>query len=245
MAVAGHVVRRLPANVFQTPKVRQHLAGRNRARTVAEDKVRHQFVWHSKAWVCKNCGCFKKGVAGKVDRRSCGEAARAIGLAHPSHSLYRAWEGCVPLVFCNHCGVDSSTKAVVIKAPCVRGRGKATILRRLRMGVHPVARHVLHGTQKVHSLRTVGILARRAREAGWAWGGEQVSCGPSPIEHTRRRLRAKTKPGGAQGQGVRLSREAEELDWFPEVGCCQVGDEVNLEDWLDEGPGQSPDSWEF
>ena len=149
------------------------------------------------------------------------------------------------MVFCNHCGVYSCTKAVGIKAPCVRGRGKATILRRLRLGFHPVARHVLHGTQKVHGLRTVGILARRASEAGWAWGSEHVSCGPSPIVHTRRRLRAKTKPGGAQLQGVSLSREAEEPEWFPEVGCCQVGDEVDLEDGLDEGPDQSPDAWEF
>jgi hypothetical protein len=102
-----HICKQVPANIFKLPKV--PVVRGSKSKPTGEDFVKHKFVWHNKRWVCGDCGCFKKGLTGKVDGKSCSSAARAISLAHRSHRLFRGWFGkeasCVPWPFAPFVGV--------------------------------------------------------------------------------------------------------------------------------------------
>ncbi len=150
------------------------------------------------------------------------------------------------MVFCNRCGCYSSIKAVGIKLPCSKGEGKATILRRLRKGIHPVSLGKMKGTQKVPSQLLVKRLAYRCGMAGGVWVGGDV---PRPT-HTgastdaRRRIRCKTKPNIGADAMMQCPHDDHQPDSFPEVGCGQGDEEDDLGGWLDEVSDQEPEYWE-
>jgi hypothetical protein len=155
-----HICKQVPANIFKLPKVAT--VKNSKTKPMGNDFVKHNFVWHKNRWVCGECGCFKKGLAGKVDGKSCSSAARAISLAHPSHRLFRGWFGKgdsgVPLAFCTLCGCYSSTNLVKLKllcAPKVGCKHKATILKRLSSKRHPISLQVVRDVQRVRHDREV------------------------------------------------------------------------------------------
>ena len=136
----------------EVPKVARVPKGRQFASGIEHP---HTFVWHMSRWTCTSCGCSKRMMKSKLDRRSCLASKRVTMNAHDSHTLQIGWlKGDLPLVFCTKCSCYTTSNSVGLRLPCRQmGKGKKTTHSRLCAGKHPVSSEPFTGTHRLPNFR--------------------------------------------------------------------------------------------